>query len=130
MQLQLTEIEIFDVIDSDTIDYYAMGKKNDIVEVNRELFSGGQEFIYKDYYFAFLNVNEDGNEVTFLHPYRANVSRHKWKYAFGCQDSKGKLHWFFKGVSKASDRTTALAIYDQLVEYCQTKSLKPFLIKK
>ena len=39
--LELNEAKIEELIDQDTLDYYAMGRAKDIAEVNRELFKGG-----------------------------------------------------------------------------------------
>lgn len=130
VKLELTPMHVIDVIDSDTIDYYAMGKKDDIVESNRELFSNGQEFVYDNYYFCFINVKESDFDLTFLHPYRASVSRHQWKYKFGCQDSNGKLYWFFNGFARANTREMAIDIWKHLSMYCENLNLKPFIIKR
>ncbi len=130
IQLELTEVKIEELIDQDTLDYYAMGKAKDIVEVNRTLFKGGEEFVYQDYFLCYVPVKEDGIVLNFLHPYRANVSKHLWKYKFGCQDEEGNLFWFFKNKSKAKDRTMAIAIFTELVRYCQDKKLRPFIIKR
>jgi hypothetical protein len=128
--LELNEAKIEELIDQDTLDYYAMGRAKDIAEVNRDLFKGGQEFIYQDYFLCFMNVSEDGHNLTFLQPYRANVSKHLWKYKFGCLDEQGNIFWFFKNKAKAKNREMAIQIYLELEKYCQDKNLKPFIIKK
>lgn len=130
IQLELMEVKIEDIIDQDTLDAYAMGKASEIAEINREIFRGGEEFVFQDYFLCYVLVKEDGVDLNFLHPYRATVSKHTWKYKFGCEDENGNLYWFFKNKSKAKDRTMAIAIFAELQKYCQDKNLKPFIIKR
>jgi hypothetical protein len=129
IELELNEAKISDLLDQDTLDYYAMGRVNEIIEVNRDLFADGEEFMKDEYYFAFTQMKENDIIITFLQPYRVSVGKHSWKYKFGCQDSEGNLFWFFKGKPN-NDRQIAFQIFAQLTNYCQNKNLKPFIIKK
>jgi hypothetical protein len=129
IELELNEAKISDLLDQDTLDYYAMGRSNEIIEVNRDLFADGEEFTKDDYYFAFTTLIENDIEITFLQPYRVSVGKHSWKYKFGCQDDEGNFFWFFKGKPN-NDRQIAFKIFEQLTTYSQNKNLKPFIIKK
>jgi hypothetical protein len=129
IELELNEAKISDLLDQDTLDYYAMGRSSEIIEVNRDLFADGEEFTKDDYYFAFTTLIENNIEITFLQPYRVSVGKHSWKYKFGCQDDEGNFFWFFKGKPN-NDRQIAFKIFEQLTNYCNDKNLKPFIIKK
>ena len=129
IELELNEAKISDLLDQDTLDYYAMGRSNEIIEVNRDLFADGEEFTKDNYYFAFTTLIENDIEITFLQPYRVSVGKHSWKYKFGCQDDEGNFFWFFKGKPN-NDRQIAFKIFEQLTTYSQNKNLKPFIIKK
>jgi hypothetical protein len=129
IELELNEAKISDLLDQDTLDYYAMGRSSEIIEVNRDLFADGEEFTKDDYYFAFTTLIENNIEITFLQPYRVSVGKHSWKYKFGCQDDEGNFFWFFKGKPN-NDRQIAFKIFEQLTTYSQNKNLKPFIIKK
>ena len=129
IELELNEAKISDLLDQDTLDYYAMGRSKEIIEVNRDLFADGEEFTKDNYYFAFTTLIENDIEITFLQPYRVSVGKHSWKYKFGCQDDEGNFFWFFKGKPN-NDRQIAFKIFEQLTTYSQNKNLKPFIIKK
>jgi hypothetical protein len=129
IELELNEAKISDLLDQDTLDYYALGRSKEIIEVNRDLFADGEEFTKDNYYFAFTTLIENDIEITFLQPYRVSVGKHSWKYKFGCQDDEGNFFWFFKGKPN-NDRQIAFKIFEQLTTYSQNKNLKPFIIKK
>lgn len=129
IELELNKAKISDLLDQDTLDYYAMDRVDEIIEVNRDLFANGKEFMKDEYYFAFTNLVENDINITFLQPYRVSVGKHSWKYKFGCQDGEGNFFWFFKGKPN-NDRQISFKIFEQLNTYCKGKNLKPFIIKK
>ena len=64
IELELNEAKISDLLDQDSLDYYAMGRVNEIVEVNRDLFADGEEFMKDEYYFAFTQMIENDITIT------------------------------------------------------------------
>jgi hypothetical protein len=134
MNLQLTPMRFEKVLDRATmLDYLTNDGKN-VVERNRLIFndSVAKEIRLNGYFFNYYKYEESGQEFAVLQPYQLNASpMSKRTYCFGCIDTvKEEASLFFKGKKMASDRLTAIVIYNELKKYLEPQpDFLPFSIK-
>ena len=134
MHLQLTPMRFEKVLDRATMLDYVTNDGKNVVERNRLIFndSVAQEIILNGYFFNYYKYEESGQEFAILQPYQLNASPvSKRTYCFGCIDTaKEQVSLFFKGKKMASDRPTAIVIYNELKKYLEHQpDFLPFSIK-
>ena len=134
MNLQLTPMRFEKVLDRATMLDYVTNDGKNVVERNRLIFndSVAQEIILNGYFFNYYKYEESGQEFAILQPYQLNASPvSKRTYCFGCIDiAKEQVSLFFKGKKMASDRPTAIVIYNELKKYLEHQpDILPFSIK-
>lgn len=131
LNLPLTPVNIDQLIDEDTKAAYEFDKTT-LVGVNKSYFNESEQVVLNKFYFALSTFIENGLEFKILHPYRVNhASVKKRSFGFGCFNKKtGAIFYFFKGKGN-KNREQAIAIYNQLKEYCKLKlpNMQPFAIK-
>jgi hypothetical protein len=134
MNLQLTPMRFEKVLDDKTMLDYITNKGYNVIERNRKIF-GNQNFkevCLNGYYFTYHKYFENGLEFATLQPYQLDTCPvSKRTFCFGCMDiSKQEAFMFFKGKKMASDRPTAIMVYNELKKYLEPQeSFLAFSIK-
>lgn len=134
IKLDLTDINIFDLVDQPTLASYLAHGKDKILEKNRPFYEGSKEICVNGIYFALSEFEE--NDVLFrvLSMYKkAPRSKKTYRYAFGAYDpDNNKLLWFFNAQSSAETRSVAVKTYAALTVWCANNKPKliPFAYKK
>lgn len=134
MNLQLTPMRYEKVLDKETMSDYVLNAGKNVLAINRLIFndSMAKEIRLNGYFFNYHKYTESGQEFAVLQPYQLNASPvSKRTYCFGCLDLHNeKASMFFKGKKMASDRPTAIMIYNELKKYLEPQpDVLPFSIK-
>lgn len=134
MNLQLTPMRFEKVLDDETMLDYVTNQGHNVLERNRKIFDNQnfKEVCLNGYYFTYHNYLENGQEFATLQPYLMETyPPSKRTFCFGCMDtSKQQAFMFFKGKKMASDRPTAIVVYNELKKYLEPKkAFLPFSIK-
>lgn len=134
MNLQLTPMRFDKILDEDTRLDYVMHQGANVLERNRKVFDSQdfEEMCLNGYYFTYHTYLERGQEFATLQPYQMETYPiSKRTFCFGCVDTiKNQGFMFFKGKKMASDRPTAIVVYNELKKYLSPQEhLLPFSIK-
>ena len=134
MKLDLTKINIYELIDQPTLAAY-MGKGGeDIVQRNRPYYQNSKEICVNGIYFALSEFNEQNTLFRVLSLYKKSPRAKKtYRYAFGAYDQeKNELIWFFNAQSSAENRLLAIKTFAALEKWCEANhpKLLPFAYKK
>ena len=134
MNLQLSPMRFEKVLDQETLLDYVMNQGSNVLELNRKIFDHQdfEEVCLNGYYFTYHRYLENGNEFATLQPYLMQpYPPSKRTFCFGCMDTlKGQAFMFFKGKKMASDRPTAIMVYNELKKYLgDQEGVLPFSIK-
>jgi hypothetical protein len=121
------------IVDTEAISSLNENDHLSFLSSNRETFEGGKELFVDGCYYGVVSFMENGNPFTLLTPYRINMLKYpKKNFGFGVYDnSTNKLFMFFNGVATTDSRSTAIMVYNSLVQYCKTTNpnYHPFAIK-
>lgn len=134
LKLDLTKINIYELIDQPTLAAY-MGKGGeDIVQRNRPYYQNSREICINGIYFALSEFNEQNTLFRVLSLYKKSPRAKKtYRYAFGAyDDTNNELIWFFNAQSSAENRIVAVKTFVALSKWCEANRphLIPFAYKK
>ena len=134
IQLDLTTINLYELVDQPTLATYMGEGAEKIIEKNRPFYEKSHEICINGIYFALTKFREYDTEFVVLSLYK-KIPRAKktYRYAFGAYDiEKNELLWFFNGQSSAESRIIAVKTYAALKKWCETTNphLLPFAYKK
>jgi hypothetical protein len=134
MKLDITNINLLELIDHPTLAVYMDNGADKIVEANRPYYPESKEICVRGIYFAITKFNEGDTEFTVCSQYKKTPRAKKtYRYAFGAYDpDKNDLVWFFDGLPVATTRQAAVKTYVVLKRWCESNApkLQPFAYKK
>lgn len=134
IKLDLTKINIYELVDQPTLATYMGEGAEQIIDKNRPFYPKSHEICINGIYFALTRFLEYDTEFVVLSLYK-KIPRAKktYRYAFGAYDSdKNELLWFFNGQSSAESRIIAVKTYAALKNWCDINhpTWIPFAYKK
>lgn len=134
MKLDITHVNLLELIDQPTLALYMDDGADKILEANRPCYPDSKEICVKNIYFALTKFNESGEEFVVCSQYKKTPRAKKtYRYAFGAYDGeKNELVWFFNAQPVAESRLSAVKTYGALKKWCKSNhpSLQPFAYKK
>jgi hypothetical protein len=134
IKLDLTTINIYELIDQPTLASYMADGADAILKQNRPYYENSQEICVNGIYFALTEFTEADTEFRVLAHYKKSPrSKKTYRYAFGAYNpDKNELVWFFNAQPYAESRLVAVKTYAALKQWCDANhpNLLPFAYKK
>jgi hypothetical protein len=134
IKLDLTPVNIFDLVDQPTLATYLSDGAEKILDKNRPFYEGSKEICVNGIYFALTEFEESDTMFRVLSMYKkAPRSKKTYRYAFGAyKPDTNEILWFFNAQSNAETRSVAVKTYAALSMWCEKNKpdLIPFAFKK
>jgi hypothetical protein len=134
IKLDLTTINIYELIDQPTLAAYMADGADAILKQNRPYYTGSKEISVNGIYFAITEFQEADTDFRVLAHYKKSPrSKKTYRYAFGAYNpDKNELVWFFNAQPYAESRLVAVKTYAALKQWCDANhpNLLPFAYKK
>jgi hypothetical protein len=134
IKLDLTSLNVHELLDQPTLVSYLGGEVNEILDRNRPFYDSSTELCVNGVYFALTSFTELGTEFNVLSLYKKSPrSKKTYRYAFGAYDTdKNELVWFFNAQPIAENREIAVKTFAPLKTWCAKNypNMIPFAYKK